>query len=314
MGGGGPVAARSLDDYAVFVSLAGVGFVPARRPSCVAQRHVTGDDRVVAAARRAVEVREVDVLDGGLDGDGAGPGERAAAEQVTVEVFAEHAADEVQGHRVDARVDEAQAEADDAERVPVFVVRVARVRVEVEPHHEHVVRQEADHEYDDERQHHFGHLLPGPYLARLAGVLQLARHVARGHHQVVRHQEVKETDDAQRHHVVREHLEHDHALGVAAAQRLRERVTIVYGIVRVGYLPDGHVRERHGRRGQYHGQYPYGTRRHLRERLGRHVTPNRVHDGTVPKHGQTKSYNYFMIGTPRNSDRVRFQLFRFCIG
>lgn len=256
--------------------------MPASCPSGVAQCHVAGDDRVVAAARRAVEMREVDVLDGGLDGDGAGPGERTAAEQVTVEVFAEHAANEVQGHRVDARVDEAQAEAHDAERVPIVVVHVARVRVEVEPHHEHVVWQEADHEYDDERQHHFGHLLPGPYLARLAGVLQLARHVPRGHHQVVGHQEVKETYDAQRHHVVREHLEHDHSLGVAVAQRLRERVTVLDGHVRAGYHLDGHVRERDSRRSKYHGQYPYGPCRHLREWLGRHVTPDGIHDGTIP--------------------------------
>lgn len=148
---------------------------------------MAGDHGVVAPAWRAVDVREVDVLGGGLDGDGGGTGERAAAEQVPVEVFAEHAADEVQGHRVDARVDEAQAEANDAERVPVVVVHVPRERVEVEPHHEHVVRQEADHEYDDERQHHFGHFLSSAYLPGLAGVLQLARHVARGHHQVVRH-------------------------------------------------------------------------------------------------------------------------------
>jgi len=66
----------------------------------------------------------------------------------------------------------------------------------VEPHHEHVVRQEADHKYDDERQHHLGHLLPGPNLTRLTGVLQLAGHVARGHHQVVGHQQVETTDHA----------------------------------------------------------------------------------------------------------------------
>jgi len=60
----------------------------------VAER-VAGDDRVESPARRAVDVRQVDVLDGGLDGGRAGPGERAAAEQVPVEVFSEHATDEV---------------------------------------------------------------------------------------------------------------------------------------------------------------------------------------------------------------------------
>jgi len=70
-------------------------------------------------------VRQVDVLDGGLDGGLTGPGERAAAEQVSVEVFAEHAADKVQRHRVHAGIDETQAEAYDAKRVPVVVVLVA---------------------------------------------------------------------------------------------------------------------------------------------------------------------------------------------
>lgn len=279
--------AGGLDDDAVLATFAGVGrsrLGPARaRPSCLAERHVTGDDRVVAPARRAVDARQVDVLRGGLDrGGGAGPDERAPAEQVPVEVFAEHAADEVQRDRVHARVDEAQAEADDAERVPVVVVHVQRVRVEVEPHHEHVVRQEADHEYDDERQHHLGHLLAGAYLARLAGVLQLARHVARGHHQVVGHQHVEAPDHAQRHRVVREHLEHDHALCVAAAQRHRERVAELDRPVRRGYRLGGHVRERGRRRGQHHGQYPYGHGRDQRERLGRHVPPDGVHDGAVP--------------------------------
>jgi len=59
-----------------------------------------------------------------------------------------------------------------------------------------VVRQEADHEYDDERQNHLGHLLPGSDLARLAGVLQFSGHVTRGHHQVVGHQQVEAPDHA----------------------------------------------------------------------------------------------------------------------
>jgi len=232
----------------------------------VAER-VAGDDRVESPARRAVDVRQVDVLDGGLDGGRAGPGERAAAEQVPVEVFAEHAADEVQRHGVHAGVDEAQTEADDAERVPVVVVLVVRVRVEVEPHHEHVIRQEADHEYDDERQNHFGHLLPGPDLARLTGVLQLPGHIARGHHQVVGHQQIEAPDHAQRYHVVREQLEHDHAVCVTAAQLHRKRVTVLDGQVRIGYRLGGQVRERGRRHGQNHCQYPYGYGCHQCERF-----------------------------------------------
>lgn len=257
-----------------------------RMPSGLDQRHVTGDNGVVAPVRRAVDVREVHVLqDGGLDGHLAGPGERTAAEQIPVEVFAEHAADEVQGHGVHARVDEAQAEADDAERVPVVVVHVPGVRVKVEPHHEHVVRQEAHHEYDDERQHHLGHLLPGPDLARLTGVLQLARHVPGGHHQVVGHQEVKAPDYAQRHHVVHEQLEQHRAFGVTVAERIGKRITELDGLVAVGDRLGGQVRERCRRRGQHYGQNPNGHGRHQRERLGRHVPPDRVHDGAVPVNG-----------------------------
>jgi len=89
------------------------------------RRRVAGDHRVETPARRAVDVRQVDVLDGGLDGGLTGPGERTAAEQVSVEVFAEHAADKVQRNGVHAGVDETQAEANDAERVPVVVVLVA---------------------------------------------------------------------------------------------------------------------------------------------------------------------------------------------
>lgn len=213
------------DNVAVFVVFAVIGGVArdiqlASRPSChvmtaVVRCHMAGDDRVVAPDGRAVDVRQVDILDSWLDGGDTWTGERAATEQVPVEVLTEHAADKVQGDRVHARVDEAQAEADDAERVPIIIVHVVWVRIEVEPHHEHVVRQEADHEYDDKRQHHLGHLLPGTDLARLASVPQLTRHVARGYHQVMRHQQVEATDHTQRHCVVRQYLEQDHALFVA---------------------------------------------------------------------------------------------------
>jgi len=69
---------------------------------------------------------------------------------VTIEVLAERAADEVQSDRVDARVEKAETEADDPERVPEVVVLVHRLGIQVEPQHEHVVRQEANEEDDDE--------------------------------------------------------------------------------------------------------------------------------------------------------------------
>lgn len=87
------------DDVAVFGAFAvgDDGLAAAGRPSGgVTERGgVAGDHGVVTPTRRAVDVRQVDVLDGGLDGGRTGPGERATAEQVPVEVFAEHAADEV---------------------------------------------------------------------------------------------------------------------------------------------------------------------------------------------------------------------------
>jgi len=85
------------DDVEVLGAFAAVGVRPSAtgRPSGGVAERVAGDDRVESSARRAVDVRQVYVLDGRLDGGRAGPGERAAAEQVPVEVFAEHAADEV---------------------------------------------------------------------------------------------------------------------------------------------------------------------------------------------------------------------------
>lgn len=133
----------------------------------------------------------------------------AAAEEVAVEVLAEGAADEVQSDRVDARVEEAEAEADDPERVPEFVVLFHRLRIQMEPHHEHVVRQEADEEDDDEGEHHFSNLLPGLHLRR---VRRLTWHVFGALFQMEGHQDVEDGDHAQRYGVVHQEFQDDHYL------------------------------------------------------------------------------------------------------
>lgn len=128
----------------------------------------------------------------------------AAAEEVPVEVLAESAADEVQSDRVDAGIQEAETEADDPQRVPEIVVLVHRLRIQVEPHVEHMVGQEANEKDDDEGEHHFGHLLPGLHLS---GVRRLAGHVFGAFFQMERHQDVEHGDHAQRDGVVAQEFE-----------------------------------------------------------------------------------------------------------
>lgn len=89
-------------------------------------------------------------------------------EQLSVEVLAERAADQVQRDRVDARVAVAQTEADDAQHVPEHVVVVLRVGIVVEPQREYVIGQEAHGEHQHERQHRFRHFLTGPDLPHLS--------------------------------------------------------------------------------------------------------------------------------------------------
>lgn len=98
---------------------------------------------------------------------------RQEAAEGVVEVLSVAAAHAVERDRIDARVDETQTKADDAERVPELVVAVLRVRVEVEPHREHLAGEEADGEQHHERQHHFHHFPPTPSLVRLRANLQL---------------------------------------------------------------------------------------------------------------------------------------------
>ena len=81
--------------------------------------------------------------------------------------------EEVQGQRVDARVDEAQAEADDLEDVPEHVVEAGVVVV---PDDIDVARQPAENEDNDEGEHHLGHLLTGLHL--LLVLVGLAVHLS----------------------------------------------------------------------------------------------------------------------------------------
>jgi hypothetical protein len=73
-----------------------------------------------------------------------------ATEKVTVEVLAEGSADEVKSDGVDAGVEEAHAEANNAQGMPEVVVLHHGIWIQVEPHHEHVVWQEANDEDHDE--------------------------------------------------------------------------------------------------------------------------------------------------------------------
>ncbi len=93
----------------------------------------------------------------------------AAAQQVPVVVETELLAEEVERQRVDARVDEGHAEADDLEDVPEEIVEA---RVEVVPHDVDVTRQPAHDEDAHERQHDLRHFLTGLHLPLL-----LVRHL-----------------------------------------------------------------------------------------------------------------------------------------
>lgn len=117
MGGGGGLGRRKLQVTSGLVR--------------VAEGVVGGDDGVLTSVGGAVDMDEGDVTVLGVLAE--------AAHQVAVEVLAERLADEVQGDGVDAGVDVAEAEADDAEGVPEVVVVIVGVRVEVEPQHEYVV-------------------------------------------------------------------------------------------------------------------------------------------------------------------------------
>jgi hypothetical protein len=65
-------------------------------------------------------------------------------------MLTEAVADQVQCNGIDAGIDERQTEANDAEIMPEIIVRIMGVRIEMEPHEEHVVRKEADGEEDHE--------------------------------------------------------------------------------------------------------------------------------------------------------------------
>ena len=79
-----------------------------------------------------------------------------ATEQVAVIVAAELFTEQVEGERIDARVDEGQTEADDLEDVPEHVEGAA---VEMVPDDIHVAGQPTGDEDDDKGQHDLGDAL-----------------------------------------------------------------------------------------------------------------------------------------------------------
>lgn len=60
-------------------------------------------------------------------------------EQLSVKVFPERAADQVQGYGVYARITVTQAKTDDAQHVPEYVVILLGTGIVVKPEHEDVV-------------------------------------------------------------------------------------------------------------------------------------------------------------------------------
>lgn len=166
--GARPVRVPSAPQAAGGSATVALGFTAADRGRHL-QRRGLGDsgvpaDRGTASAAVAALPDDEQVGLGGRDRRRPGA---APPEQVSVEVFAERAADQVQGDRVDARVDERQAEPDDAEHVPERVVLVRGLGIVVEPQHEHVVGQEANGERQHEREHGLGHLFAGLHLPYL---------------------------------------------------------------------------------------------------------------------------------------------------
>ena len=59
-------------------------------------------------------------------------------------MLAEAVADQVQCDGIDAGIEERQTETDDAEVMPEIIVGIMGVRMEVEPHEEHVIWKEAN--------------------------------------------------------------------------------------------------------------------------------------------------------------------------
>ena len=87
---------------------------------------------------------------------------RATAEEVPIVVVAEPTTKDVQGERVDARIDEGQTETDDLEDVPEHVVESG---IEMEPQEVRMTWKPAHDKDGDERQHDLGHLLACLHLA-----------------------------------------------------------------------------------------------------------------------------------------------------
>lgn len=166
----------------------------------------------------------------------------AAAEQVAVVVLSERAGNAVQGNGVDARVHEAQAEADDPEGVPEAVELDGGERVQVEPQQEHMGRQEAHGEDEHEAEHDLGDLPPRPPLP--VEDPRLSWHVVGGQ-QVPCHQQVEGRDDHQRQQVIEKGLDDDVSLRVPLGQVIRERVTYADRLP-FRDLEDLHVREHAG--------------------------------------------------------------------
>lgn len=150
----------------------------------------------------------------------------ADAEQVPVEVFSESAADTVQCYRVDTRVDEAQAESDNAECVPETIKLFhSSILIAVEPQHEDMLGEKAHSKDYDESKDHLCNFLPGSDLSRLT--LNLPRHVSGTKDEMSCHKKIKERDNYQWDGVVDDKLGDHYGLCVHFTPRNSEWVTDV---------------------------------------------------------------------------------------
>ena len=186
-------------------------------------------------------------------------GDGAAAEEIAVIVATELLAEEIERERVDARVDEREAEGDDLEDVPEHVVLAAVV---VEPHQIDVARQPADDEDKHKGEDYLGDLLARlqlfpRLLAVAASAAAAAGQVPRAEHEGAGHQGVEHRDDEHRDGEVDDEAEHDVQPPVVAAERRQPHAAHAHRAIRAVWLVADARQYRLGH-GERDGQHPDG--------------------------------------------------------
>lgn len=93
--------------------------------------------------------------------------EEAVILSLPVEVFSESTTNTVESDRIDAAIGEREAEAQDTEIMPESVVILLCGRMNVEPQHKDMLREETNGEHNDECHYHLRHFLAGLHLLYL---------------------------------------------------------------------------------------------------------------------------------------------------